>query len=79
MSDNHDNSEIFTTSEVAVLLGLHKQTVRKWTETGFLKATRNGPRNDRLFLRGDIDKALIGLGGSVEKPIDLQQTNATPS
>jgi excisionase family DNA binding protein len=79
MSDNHDTSEILTTGEVAVLLGLHKHTVRKWTETGFLKATRSGPRKDRLFLRGDLDKALIFLGRSVDKPVDLQQANATPS
>jgi len=43
------------TGEVAHLLGLHINTVRRWSQKGILKSHRIGPRGDRRFSREDID------------------------
>jgi len=44
--------------DVAQLLGLHSNTVRRWSEKGVLKSHRFGSRGDRRFLRKDIDEFL---------------------
>ncbi len=43
------------TGDVAQLLGLHANTVRRWSEKEALKSYRIGPRGDRRFKREDID------------------------
>ena len=42
-------------TEVAQLLGVHPNTVRRWNQKGMLKSYRIGPRRDRRFRREDID------------------------
>ena len=44
--------------DVARLLGVHINTVRRWGGKGILKAYRVGPRGDRRFRREDIDAFL---------------------
>jgi len=44
------------TSDVAHLLNIHVNTVRRWTNNGVLKAYRIGPRGDRRFKQKDIDR-----------------------
>ncbi len=46
---------MLTASDVAQLLGLHPNTVRRWNEKGILKSYRIGSRGDRRFRRKDID------------------------
>ncbi len=50
---SHSNS-MLTVREVARLLNVHINTVRRWNEKGMLKAYRIGPRGDRRFSREDI-------------------------
>jgi len=52
---------MLTASDVAQLLGLHPNTVRRWSEKGILKSYRIGPRGDRRFRREDVD-ALLNQG-----------------
>ena len=40
--------------DVARILNLHSNTVRRWSKKGILKAYRIGPRGDRRFLCEDI-------------------------
>ncbi|MCJ7769353.1 MAG: helix-turn-helix domain-containing protein [Dehalococcoidales bacterium] len=47
---------MLTTSEVARILNLHINTVRRWSNQGILKAYRIGSRGDRRFKREDIDE-----------------------
>jgi len=54
-------SAMLTTSEVAYLLNVHINTVRRWSNQGILKAYRVGPRGDRRFYRDDITAFLGGL------------------
>ena len=49
----HSNG-MLTVREVARLLNVHINTVRRWNEKGMLKAYRMGPRGDRRFSREDI-------------------------
>ena len=49
----HSNS-MLTVREVARLLNVHINTVRRWNGKGMLKAYRIGPRGDRRFSREDI-------------------------
>lgn len=46
---------ILTTGDVAQLLGLHPNTVRRWSKKGILKSYRIGSRSDRRFRREDVD------------------------
>ena len=52
-------SAMLTTREVAQLLNLHVNTVRRWSDQGILRAYRVGPRGDRRFKRQDIDDFLL--------------------
>ena len=49
---------MLTTRDVAHLLGLHYNTVRRWSKRGILKSYRIGARGDRRFKREDIDRFL---------------------
>ena len=49
---------MLTTRDVAHLLGIHNNTVRRWSNTGILKSYHIGSRGDRRFKREDIDAFL---------------------
>lgn len=49
-----DSGDMLTTGDVADLLNLHVNTVRRWADRGILKAYRLGSRNDRRFRREDV-------------------------
>jgi len=50
-----ENRASLTTQDVANLLNIHPNTVRRWANNGTLKAYRIGSRGDRRFKRKDID------------------------
>ena len=45
---------MLTASDVARLLNVHMNTVRRWSNQGMLKAYRIGSRGDRRFRQEDI-------------------------
>ena len=49
---------MLTTSEVAAILNVHINTIRRWGNQGSLKAYQLGPRGDRRFRKEDIDEFL---------------------
>ena len=51
-------SELLTVSQAARSLGVHPNTVRKWSKQGLLKPYRVGPRGDRRFRRSDVEHLL---------------------
>ena len=58
---NYDRTNgLLTSRQVARMLNLHINTVRRWSNQRVLRAHRIGPRGDRRFKREDID---ILLGG----------------
>ena len=50
---------VLTVRDVARLLNIHINTVRRWSNQGVLKAYRIGPRGDRRFKREDIALLLL--------------------
>ena len=53
--DNMDNiHNMLKANEVARLLNVHINTVRRWSNNNFLKAYRVGPRGDRRYKLEDV-------------------------
>ena len=53
---NSDN--MLRTRQVAELLNVHINTVRRWSSEGIIKSYRIGPRRDRRFRREDVVRYL---------------------
>ena len=68
MTDNNINP-MLTTSEVARILNLHINTIRRWSNQGILKAYRIGSRGDRRFKKEDIDKFFSSDGRNLERKL----------
>ncbi|MFO8143793.1 MAG: helix-turn-helix domain-containing protein [Dehalococcoidales bacterium] len=56
-SNNIEN--MLTTSDVAQLLNVHINTVRRWSNQGILKNYRIGSRGDRRFSKKDLEEFLV--------------------
>jgi excisionase family DNA binding protein len=61
---HNDSNGMLTTRQLARLLNVHINTVRRWDAQGVLKAYRIGPRGDRRFSREDIDVFLAEKCGA---------------
>ena len=58
MKHVNNSKTMLTASELARLLNVHINTVRRWSNRGILKVYRIGPRGDRRFDKEDIDSFL---------------------
>ncbi len=58
MVPNKEIDSMLTISNVAHLLNVHINTVRRWSNQGILKAYRIGSRGDRRFQQKDINSFL---------------------
>jgi excisionase family DNA binding protein len=54
MANRKDIDSMLTVSDVARLLSVHINTVRRWSNQGILRVYRVGSRGDRRFQREDI-------------------------
>ena len=54
MPNHQEIDPMMTTGEVARLLNVHINTVRRWSNQGVLRTYRIGARGDRRFRREDI-------------------------
>ena len=63
ISYNNYVDPMLTTSEVARILSVHINTVRRWSNQGVLKSYRIGSRGDRRFRREDIN-SFFSKGGN---------------
>ena len=50
--------------DVARMLGVHVNTVRRWANRGILEAYSVGPRGDRRFRQRDIENFLVKRSSS---------------
>jgi len=53
-----NNNRLLTIGEVAEILHIHVNTVRRWSENGILKPYRIGPRGDRRYLVADVTNVI---------------------
>ena len=65
---NSEISPMLTTSDVARLLSVHINTVRRWSNQGILKTYRIGSRGDRRFNQKDVEQFLA-------EKVETAQTN----
>ena len=65
MVNHRKISPMLTTSEVAHLLNVHINTVRRWSNQGILKAYRIGSRGDRRFRQEDITSFLSKISSNI--------------
>ena len=54
MARRSRSNGMLTARQVAQMLNVHINTVRRWDVRGVLKAYRVGPRGDRRFSREDV-------------------------
>jgi excisionase family DNA binding protein len=61
---------MLTVREVADLLHIHANTVRRWSDRGVLRAYRIAQRGDRRFRREDVARFIADLndGPSRQSP-----------
>ena len=68
-SYNDHIDSMLTTSEVARILSVHINTVRRWSNQGILESYRIGSRGDRRFRREDIDSFFSKDGNGKSKKV----------
>jgi excisionase family DNA binding protein len=56
--NNNNIDPMLTTSDVARLLNVHINTVRRWSNQGIIKTYRIGSRGDRRFRQEDVSTFL---------------------
>jgi excisionase family DNA binding protein len=54
------NDGLMTISQVAKLLNVHVNTIKKWSNQGIIRPDRVGHRGNRIFKREDIEQFLSG-------------------
>ena len=68
-TQDYITSSFLTTKQTSKLLNVHENTVRRWSESGIIKAYRVGPTDNRRFLKEDVLKLLR------ESTISVQEDN----
>jgi excisionase family DNA binding protein len=63
MASAQDISDMLTIREVARLLHVHPNTLRRWSNDGRIRAYRITSRGDRRYKREDVVHFLDGLNG----------------
>ena len=72
MTNNHGMGPMLTVREVARLLHVHINTVRRWSDQGIIKTYRITRRGDRRFRREDIACFLAELNSDKAKEKEIQ-------
>jgi len=62
MANDYKIGPMLTVPEVARLLNVHTNTLRRWSDRGIIRAYRINRRGDRRFLREDIALFLQKFG-----------------
>jgi len=65
MANEEQMDEMLTVREVARLLHIHPNTLRRWSNNGRITAYRITDRGDRRFKREDVARFLAELNSSI--------------
>jgi excisionase family DNA binding protein len=66
MANGEHMSDMLTIREVARLLHVHPNTLRRWSNAGRIKAYHINQRGDRRFKREEITRFLGELNGQAD-------------
>jgi excisionase family DNA binding protein len=66
MGNGEHMSDMLTVREVARLIHVHPNTLRRWSNNGRIRAYRITPRGDRRFKREEIDHFLAALNSQTD-------------
>ena len=66
MESDERMSDMLTVREVAQLLHIHPNTLRRWSNNGRIRAYRITSRGDRRFKREEIVRFLAELNGQAD-------------
>lgn len=58
---NTNKKDIITLSQACTMLNCHPNTLRKWDNSGFLKAIRFGIRGDRRYYKKEIEELILKM------------------
>ncbi len=75
MVSNDQIGPLLTAREVAQLLHIHSNTLRRWADQGIIKAYRITRRGDRRFRRKDIARFLAELNANESNKEKLSSTH----
>ncbi|HEY7060488.1 MAG TPA: helix-turn-helix domain-containing protein [Chloroflexota bacterium] len=71
------DEQFVSVAAAAKLLGVHTATIRRWVDSGTLRAYRLGPR--RLLLkREDLERLITPAHHEPATMVDMRQQDATP-
>jgi excisionase family DNA binding protein len=59
MTTDLESSNLLTVGQVAGLLSIHPNTVRRWSKKGVLESYRIGSRGDQRFKKEDVNTLLF--------------------
>jgi len=76
MANHEEIGSMLTTSDVAHLLNVHINTVRRWSNQGILKTYRIGSRGDRRFNREDINSFLSQKSMVAKLDVEAQDSSS---
>jgi len=67
MATTDQRENMLTVREVAKLLHVHPNTLRRWADKGIIGSLRITPRGDRRFSYRDIDRLLADMNAQNQK------------
>jgi excisionase family DNA binding protein len=67
MAIGNQMDNMLTVREVAKLLHVHPNTLRRWADKGIIASLRITPRGDRRFMSRDINHFLAGMNTQNEQ------------
>jgi excisionase family DNA binding protein len=75
MLDNENMEPMLTIKEVATLLHIHVNTVRRWSDHGIIKSYQINRRGDRRFRQRDIAHFLNRLNHKYNYSSESRRNN----